>query len=232
MKCLKTGVAVDINLSSSRRHSLLLNRSFLTNVNRRHSVNFADRLRSDYMHVEPPNIQEPDREHFLPTQSDREEVIASPDANNLRPKKYKNRFLNFVRLSSVLNDLAESFFKSEIRRRLFVTSVLIVISRVGYFVPLPGFDRRLIPRDYLSFVSGSVGKLHTVNAVHCFTHICINSDFVEWSLLVLIIHPPAFKAYSTFNYYKIKRVTIENWRTIRNMGWILIARKITFSQHF
>ncbi|CAG7866609.1 unnamed protein product, partial [Brassica rapa] len=61
--------------------------------------------------------------------------------------------------NSVLNTAAERFFKSEIRRRLFVTSVLLVLSRVGYFIPLPGFDRRLIPQDYLSFVSGSVGEL-------------------------------------------------------------------------
>lgn len=59
----------------------------------------------------------------------------------------------------MLNNAAEAFFKSEIRRRLFVTAVLLVLSRVGYFIPLPGFDRRLIPQDYLSFVSGSVGKI-------------------------------------------------------------------------
>lgn len=80
-----------------------------------------------------------------------------------RPKMFRNRFLNFVRLSSVINDAAEAFFKSEIRRRLFVTAVLIVISRVGYFIPLPGFDRRLIPVEYLSFVSGSVGKFCLVD---------------------------------------------------------------------
>ena len=75
-----------------------------------------------------------------------------------KPIMFRNRFLDFVRISSVINNAAESFFKSEIRRRLFVTAVLIVISRVGYFIPLPGFDRRLIPQDYLSFVSGSVGE--------------------------------------------------------------------------
>ncbi|OIV89434.1 hypothetical protein TanjilG_21892 [Lupinus angustifolius] len=49
----------------------------------------------------------------------------------LKPnREYKNMFLNLVRLSSVINGAAESFFKSEIRRRLFVTAVLIVISRV------------------------------------------------------------------------------------------------------
>lgn len=72
-------------------------------------------------------------------------------------KSFKNRFLNFVRFGSVISEAAESFFKSEIRRRLFVTAALLVISRVGYFIPMPGFDRRLIPQDYLSFVSGAAG---------------------------------------------------------------------------
>lgn len=81
-------------------------------------------------------------------------------------KTYRNRFLNLVRISSVLNNAAESFFKSEIRRRLFVTAVLIVMSRVGYFIPLPGFDRRLIPQDYLTFGSASVGEL----CIHWYHH--------------------------------------------------------------
>lgn len=74
--------------------------------------------------------------------------------------------MNFMRFGSVINGAAESFFKSEIRRRLFVTAVLIVISRVGYFIPLPGFDRRLIPKDYMSFVSGSsVGELDYITYI-------------------------------------------------------------------
>lgn len=73
------------------------------------------------------------------------------------PKRFHNRFLNFARLGSVVSDTAEAFFKSEIRRRLFVTAVLILVSRIGYFIPLPGFDRRLIPDNYLSFGAGSVG---------------------------------------------------------------------------
>ncbi|KAL5995924.1 hypothetical protein ACLOJK_025997 [Asimina triloba] len=81
-----------------------------------------------------------------------------------KPLKFKNKFLMFVRLGSVVNDAAESFFKSEIRRRLFVTAALILASRVGYFIPLPGFDRRLIPGDYLSFVSGSVDELGDLSA--------------------------------------------------------------------
>ncbi|KAJ6794309.1 putative preprotein translocase subunit SCY2, chloroplastic isoform X2 [Iris pallida] len=76
-----------------------------------------------------------------------------------RPTRFRNRFLDLARLGSVVGDAAEGFFKSEIRRRLFVTAVLIVVSRVGYFIPLPGFDRRLIPDNYLSFASGSVDEL-------------------------------------------------------------------------
>ncbi|KAG0496643.1 hypothetical protein HPP92_001185 [Vanilla planifolia] len=76
-----------------------------------------------------------------------------------RSGRYRNRFLNFVRIGTVVDDMAESFFKSEIRRRLFVTSLLIVASRVGYFIPLPGFDRRLMPQNYLSFTSGSTDEL-------------------------------------------------------------------------
>ncbi|XP_044974092.1 preprotein translocase subunit SCY2, chloroplastic isoform X2 [Hordeum vulgare subsp. vulgare] len=64
---------------------------------------------------------------------------------------FRNRFLDLARLGAVAEGAAEAFFRSEIRRRLAVTAVLIVLSRVGYFVPLPGFDRRLIPDSYLSF---------------------------------------------------------------------------------
>ncbi|KAL8513570.1 hypothetical protein ACS0TY_012877 [Phlomoides rotata] len=83
------------------------------------------------------------------------------DSANLerKPEAFRNRYLNFVRIGSIINGAAESFFKSEIRRRLFVTAVLIVISRIGYFIPLPGFDRRLMPENYLSFISGSVDEL-------------------------------------------------------------------------
>ncbi|KAI4301266.1 hypothetical protein L6164_034560 [Bauhinia variegata] len=164
LKCHGTGVYHDTEHAFNRRKFLLLNRPLISRVNRRLSVNLSDRLRSDYVHVEAPNNQSPNQEIVPPTHSDGANVLASPDVSNFRspqfrPKMYKNRFLNFVRWSSVLNDTAESFFKSEIRRRLFVTAVLIVISRVGYFIPLPGFDRRLIPQDYLSFVTGSVDEL-------------------------------------------------------------------------
>ncbi|GJM88498.1 hypothetical protein PR202_ga04569 [Eleusine coracana subsp. coracana] len=64
---------------------------------------------------------------------------------------YRNRFLDLARLGAVAESAAEAFFRSEIRRRLTITAALIVLSRVGYFIPLPGFDRRLIPDSYLSF---------------------------------------------------------------------------------
>ncbi|WOL20079.1 preprotein translocase subunit SCY2, chloroplastic [Canna indica] len=77
----------------------------------------------------------------------------------VRAKRFNNRFLNFTRLGSIIDSAAESFFKSEIRRRLFVTAVLIIVSRLGYFIPLPGYDRRLIPDTYLSFAAGSTDEL-------------------------------------------------------------------------
>lgn len=102
-------------------------------------------------------------ERFVPSSSDSVEEGFVSQASGLESMQhknitFKNRFLNFVKLGSVLNNAAESFFKSEIRRRIFYTAVLLVISRIGYFIPLPGFDRRLIPENYLSFASGSVGK--------------------------------------------------------------------------
>ena len=153
-------------------------------MNRRFSVDVSDRVRSDYAHVDELS----NREIVPPSHSGDggEAIIAAPGVDDSRTpqfkrKTFKNRFLNFVRLSSVINDAAESFFKSEIRRRLFVTAVLIVVSRVGYFIPLPGFDRRLIPQDYLSFASGTVGKLHSLmliinkHTVHCFFTMLVSS---------------------------------------------------------
>ncbi|CAM6110089.1 unnamed protein product [Calypogeia fissa] len=76
-----------------------------------------------------------------------------------RSKPYRNRFLGFSKIGTIVNDAAESFFKSEIRRRIFVTVVLVMASRLGYFIPIPGFDRRFMPGDYLALVSGAVEEL-------------------------------------------------------------------------
>ncbi|XP_058738023.1 preprotein translocase subunit SCY2, chloroplastic [Vicia villosa] len=150
-------------LLSGRRHAEIRTRVSLFprgshSLNRRISVNFSDRLRSDYIRSETPLLSE---ERVPETRGDEDEAIVGSSGGvksltlEVKPRAFKNRFLNFVRFGSVINGAAETFFKSEIRRRLFVTAVLIVISRVGYFIPLPGFDRRLIPKDYMSFVAGS-----------------------------------------------------------------------------
>ncbi|KAL4603002.1 hypothetical protein ACB092_10G094500 [Castanea dentata] len=161
---VKTQVAFKRNsLESHRRHSLLQNKPFFSKVNKKFCVNFSDRLRSDYVNVDTSAASQ--NFNVVPLKpDDGEDTHSLLEIKNTKtvqhiPKMFKNRFLDFVRLSSVLNNAAESFFKSEIRRRLFVTAVLIIISRVGYFIPLPGFDRRLVPQDYLSFVSGSVDEL-------------------------------------------------------------------------
>ncbi|XP_031263791.1 preprotein translocase subunit SCY2, chloroplastic [Pistacia vera] len=163
--CVKTCASMKLSLvESSQRNAVLLNRPFLVKARSEFSVNSSDGLQSNYMNVEATSVESLNLEDVPPRLDDGPDIPGLCDGNNYEnsqpiPKTFKNRFLNFVRLSSVLNNAAESFFKSEIRRRLFVTAVLLIISRVGYFIPLPGFDRRLIPQDYLSFVSGSVDEL-------------------------------------------------------------------------
>ncbi|KAK3001158.1 hypothetical protein RJ639_021754 [Escallonia herrerae] len=146
----------------SRRHFVLSSRSFCFKADKIFSTCLSNQCRSDNACIKATSAES--LSHELTERDDGSCVNISDDATNystlqFRPKMFKNRFLNFVRLSTVFNTAAESFFKSEIRRRLFVTAFLIVISRIGYFIPLPGFDRRLIPENYLSFVSGSVDEL-------------------------------------------------------------------------
>lgn len=120
------------------------------------------RLRRNCISMDVAYVESVADKTFEPTFDDGKDALSSDrNEQSLQPKAkaFKNRFLNFVRFGSVLNAAAETFFKSEIRRRLCITAVLLVISRVGYFIPLPGFDRRLIPENYLSFVSGSVEEL-------------------------------------------------------------------------
>ncbi|KAB5568384.1 hypothetical protein DKX38_002177 [Salix brachista] len=150
-----------MNLAESGpRRFLLRNRPIIFRANKKFSVNSSDQLRIDYANADATPVHET----IPPRSDDGVALLNLLDVNKLnslqsQPKMFRNRFLNFGRMNSVINSAAESFFKSEIRRRLFVTAVLIVISRVGYYIPLPGFDRRLIPRDYLSFVTGSVDEL-------------------------------------------------------------------------
>ncbi|KAJ9543228.1 hypothetical protein OSB04_022935 [Centaurea solstitialis] len=172
-----------LRLSGGHAHSL---RSWRTSFARRRCSLKANNLelqKSHFVNLKKPlNLPKPIYNHprrshmriqaasssgslshelIMKTSENEFEVVSSHNADEkLQPSpKYENKFLIFVRLGSVINNAAESFFKSEIRRRLFVTAALLVISRVGYFIPLPGFDRRLVPENYLSFVSGSVEEL-------------------------------------------------------------------------
>ena len=132
--------------------------------------------------INPPDVESKvkyisevsSEEESLPSSSSSEEPLAGnhengngsygtseqqlPPLKEFRAKPYRNRLLGLSKIGTVINDAAESFFKSEIRRRIFVTVVLIMASRLGYFIPIPGFDRRFMPGDYLALVSGAVGK--------------------------------------------------------------------------
>ncbi|KAL2556770.1 Preprotein translocase subunit SCY2 [Forsythia ovata] len=146
---------------SGRKIYLSRNHSFRNGNERFLFHRLSDRLPSVCRNVKAAAAAESlNYELFIPNPDDG----LAQDVNKLgvfepRNMAFRNKFLNFVRIGSIINNAAESFFKSEIRRRLFVTAVLLVMSRVGYFIPLPGFDRRLIPENYLSFVSGSVEEL-------------------------------------------------------------------------
>lgn len=157
----------------------MLSTSHLSKSKKKFFVRFSEQLRSDYLNAELTPLQSVNDELFSQRHDGEDGVSGPHDVQNTetlqpRAKSFNNRFLNFVRLGSVVNNAAETFFKSEIRRRLFVTAVLLVISRIGYFIPLPGFDRRLMPEDYLSFGSGSVGKLYTcitINNLYLYLYI-------------------------------------------------------------
>ncbi|XP_030485670.2 preprotein translocase subunit SCY2, chloroplastic [Cannabis sativa] len=148
----------------SRRQFMFLDKPFISKLNKRFSSKCSNQFRRDCMNVDGTSAQSLNVEAISPMPNGEANVQSSHQISDYeklqsRPNMFRNRFLNFVRFSSVLNNAAESFFKSEIRRRLFVTALLIIISRVGYFIPLPGFDRRLIPQDYLSFASGTADEL-------------------------------------------------------------------------
>ncbi|XP_058077723.1 preprotein translocase subunit SCY2, chloroplastic isoform X2 [Magnolia sinica] len=154
---------------SFKRNSVFFSHHSSLNWSWRFSVFCSDKLQSNYANNEAISLQSSMLELTPMVPEAGTDLLDSHDvgdstSSQTRPKKFKNRFLTFVRLGSVVNGAAESFFKSEIRRRLFVTAVLILVSRVGYFIPLPGFDRRLIPEDYLSFISGSVDELGDFSA--------------------------------------------------------------------
>ncbi|KAL8143632.1 hypothetical protein V2J09_016664 [Rumex salicifolius] len=158
----KISVSLHLHGSVLGRHHIPFLKHLSSKIKNRFSVHFADQLRSEYLSVTSTSIRADDdsnlSEHEQHVNSDLVDATAF-QGKVVGPKAFKNRFLDFVRLGSVVNNAAESFFKSEIRRRLFVTAALLVSSRIGYFIPLPGFDRRLIPQNYLSFVAGSSDEL-------------------------------------------------------------------------
>ncbi|KVH94390.1 hypothetical protein Ccrd_003541, partial [Cynara cardunculus var. scolymus] len=147
------------NLEHHKSHFVNLEKPFCSSADHNSSKFIYNHPRRSDMRIQAASSGSLNHELIMQT-SENEFEVSSYNAENLQHiPKYENKFLIFVRLGSVINKAAESFFKSEIRRRLFITAALLVISRVGYFIPLPGFDRRLVPENYLSFVSGSVGML-------------------------------------------------------------------------
>lgn len=80
-------------------------------------------------------------------------------AKPLKRPRLKNKVLHMAKIGISLNDAAQAFFQSETRRRIFVTILMLMASRVGYFIPLSGYDRRLMPGNCWGFVLGTADKL-------------------------------------------------------------------------
>ncbi|KAF4368300.1 hypothetical protein G4B88_008604 [Cannabis sativa] len=125
----------------SRRQFMFLDKPFISKLNKRFSSKCSNQFRRDCMNVDGTSAQFLNVEAISPMPNGEANVQSSHQISDYeklqsRPNMFRNRFLNFVRFSSVLNNAAESFFKSEIRRRL-----------------------RLIPQDYLSFASGTADEL-------------------------------------------------------------------------
>ncbi|EFJ37667.1 hypothetical protein SELMODRAFT_74191 [Selaginella moellendorffii] len=77
------------------------------------------------------------------------ESLLSGESIKHVPRSYSNKFIRWVKLGSVINDAAMAFFKSEVRRRTFITIILLMVCRAGQFVPLPGFNHRTMPSNFL-----------------------------------------------------------------------------------
>ncbi|XWS36289.1 hypothetical protein CRYUN_Cryun20dG0072900 [Craigia yunnanensis] len=125
-------------VNPSRSHFVLPNRSLRSRANRKWLTNSSDQFRSDYINIESSSLESLNLEN-VPSSADEGADIS-----------------NF-------NDVI-SIETSHVRQNTLEIAVLLVISRVGYFIPLPGFDRRLIPQDYLSIASGSVDELGDFSA--------------------------------------------------------------------
>ncbi|XP_010038099.2 preprotein translocase subunit SCY2, chloroplastic [Eucalyptus grandis] len=194
--CVGTRLSLKTTYGHFSSGHLLLNAGqFPSRAKKMFSVYCSTSNENEYMNDQAASLQSLTLE-AVPARSEAGEDSSNfPDLSSSRilqtkPKAFRNRFLNFVRLSSVLNNAAEYFFKSEMRRRLFVTAMLLVISRVGYFIPLPGFDRRAMPQDYLSFVSGSADELGdmTTELKLSFFQLGISPQIVASILMQVLCH--------------------------------------------
>ncbi|KAJ0742608.1 putative SecY/SEC61-alpha family, SecY domain superfamily protein [Helianthus annuus] len=157
--CVTKRRSVKINNLELPRTSFVLERPFCSSAGHSSPKLVYNQPKRNYTRVQAATSGSLSNKLIFQTSENEFEANSYSDEAVQPNPKYENRFLIIARLGSFINNAAESFFKSEIRRRLFVTAALLVISRVGYFIPLPGFDRRLVPENYLSFVSGSVEEL-------------------------------------------------------------------------
>ncbi|GAQ84751.1 SecY protein transport family protein [Klebsormidium nitens] len=87
-----------------------------------------------------------------------------PDFQSFQPPpKPKYFFFQLTKLGIQFNDFLDGLFKSELRKRLFVTLAIMFVVRGGYYIPLPGFDRRF-HSTAMDLASGSLSPLGDLSA--------------------------------------------------------------------
>ncbi|KAJ6337117.1 hypothetical protein OIU76_006898 [Salix suchowensis] len=103
-----------MNLAESGpRRFLSRNRPVIFSSKQKFSVNSSDQLRIDYANADATPVHKT----IPPRSDDGVALLNLLDVNKLnslqsQPKMFRNRFLNFGRMNSVINSAAESFFKT------------------------------------------------------------------------------------------------------------------------
>jgi hypothetical protein len=92
------------------------------------------------------------------------------------PPKPTYLFFRLSKLGIQFNTWLDNLFKSELRKRLFVTVALMFAVRGGYYIPLPGFDRRFHSLA-MDLVSGTMCKSPVYIGSLFFLFLCRSSSF-------------------------------------------------------
>lgn len=131
------------------------NGSFVSESNNQDGGDFTKRLLSDEQSFKGAVVEKSSETSTSNGEDSLAEANLLSKSDHFGRKHFKNRFLLLANLGTTIRKQLESFFKSEIRQRAIVTVLMLIAVRAGHFIPLPGYDRRFMPGDYLSYPSGA-----------------------------------------------------------------------------